>query len=279
MTAIADLSDLINRATGGNSGTPEYVHFYKQARVAGAAAVAVIAGRPHSLWRYEGNPSGASVPGTSGVAIDNGQAAAIKFTSPTGGRQSWLTNFWAGGSAAGTFILYDRLLHNGGLSATTTTAQNVGGTLTRYTDGVGNFAFAEIYTLIGTTATTFTINYTNELGASGRASVAAAIGATSSREVGRIIFVPLNSADRGIRAIASTTVLATTGTAGSFGLTIGHPLAICSVNLSGGSGWRDFATGLPGIPEIVSGACLSLLYIPTATVAPEVHGGYSKVEA
>ena len=32
MAAITDLSDVINRLTGGNNGTPEFVSIYKPAR-------------------------------------------------------------------------------------------------------------------------------------------------------------------------------------------------------------------------------------------------------
>ena len=47
MAAIANLSDLVNRMTGGNSGTPENIWFHKIARHDGAVVAAVpIAGRP-----------------------------------------------------------------------------------------------------------------------------------------------------------------------------------------------------------------------------------------
>ena len=65
MAAIADLSDLINRSTGGNSGTPDNLFFFKRARVAGAAATAPIAGRPASLWTYDGQPSAGTAPSGS----------------------------------------------------------------------------------------------------------------------------------------------------------------------------------------------------------------------
>lgn len=279
MAAIADLSDLINRSTGGNSGTPKNEFFFKNNRVAGAAAPATIAGRPHSLWLYEGIPGAGTVPGTTGVVPTNTQTGAILLDTPGGARETWLTNFWATAITGGTLILYDRILHNGGLNATTTTAQNVGGTMTRYTDGAGNFAFVEIYTIIGTTGTTFTMSYTNEAGISARISPTVVIGGTNFREQTRALFIPLVSGDRGIQAVANVDLLATTGTAGSFGLTVGHPLATCSISVAGISGWRDFVTGLPGLPEIQSGACLSLLWIPVGTTAPEITGGYSKVEA
>lgn len=278
MAALTDLSDLINRATGGNSGTPENLWFFKSARDGGAAATAPIAGRPASLWRYDGQPSAGATPTT--VAIpDNTTTGGLKQTNPGGGRTKWLTQFWAAGLNPGTVILYDRLLHIGGLSGTTTTAQTVGGTLTRYTDGVGNMAWCEIYTIIGTTGTTITMDYTDQDGNSGQTSAAVAIGGTGFREVSRVIMLPLAAGDTGIQAVASVDLLASTGTAGNFGVTVGHPLAYANIDGTGTVGWRDFVSGLPGMPEVKTGACLALLWVPTTTTAPELFGGCAFVEA
>jgi hypothetical protein len=153
MTALADLSDVLNRMTGGNSGTPENIWWHKQARVAGVAATAPIAGRPASLWTYDGQPSGGVAPTTVAVP-DNTTTGGLKQTDPGGGREKWLIGGAVTGSVPGELILYDRLLHIGGLSGTVTTAQTVGGSLTRYTDGVGNMVWAEIYTIIGASSTT-----------------------------------------------------------------------------------------------------------------------------
>jgi hypothetical protein len=278
MAALTDLSDLINRATGGNSGTPQNVFFHKAARIAGAAATATIAGRPASLWLYDGLP-GAGVAPTTVAAPDNTTAGALPFASAGGGRQSWMTQAWATALNAGTLILYDRLLHIGGLSGTVTTAQTVGGTLTRNTGGAGNIVFAEIYTIIGTTSRTITMSYTDQDGNTGQTSTAVLIGATGFREVTRAIMLPLAAGDTGVRAVADVTLSATTGTAGNFGITVGKPIAYMGVGTAGAPGWRDYVTGMPGIPEIEAGACLSLLWYPTTTVAPEIFGGYAIVEA
>lgn len=278
MAAITDLSDLINRATGGNSGTPQNLFFHKQSRVSGAAAVAPIAGRPASLWRYDGQPSAGAAP-TTVAAPDNTTDGALKQASPGGGRQQWLTQFWATGLVAGTVLLYDRLLHIGGLNGTTTTAQTVGGTLTRNTGGVGNLIWVEIYTIIGTTGTTVTATYTNQAGTGSRTTAAVAMGGTGFREVSRVIFLPLQVGDTGVQAVADVDLLATTGTAGNFGVTVGRPIAYAGVGAPGAAGWRDFSTGLPGLPEIEAGACLALLWVPVTTTAPEVFGGVSLVES
>jgi hypothetical protein len=278
MTAIASLSDLVNRLTGGSSGTPETLAFFKTPRVQGAAPTAPIAGRLASLWRYDGSPSGGAAPTTVAVP-DNTTTGGLKQTDPGGGRQKWLHSVMASGLVPGTLILYDRLLHIGNLSGTTTTAQTVGGALTRYTNGAGNFVFAEIYTTVGTTATTITMSYTNQAGTSGRTSQAVAFGGSGFREDTRAVLLPLADGDTGVQAVASTTVLASTGTAGNFGIVVGHVLATVEIGMAGLAGGRTFAQGLPGLPEVLTDACLAWLWMPNSTTTPEIVGMAQFLEA
>lgn len=278
MAAIADLSDLINRATGGNNGTPQGVFGFKVPRIAGAVAPAPTVGRFMSLWRYEGGPSAGNVPTTAAVPT-NTTTGALPFTNPGGSRESWLIQFAAWAHQPGTIVLYDRLLHSGGLSGTNTTAQTVGGTLTRNTNGVGNLIIAEIYTQIGATATTITASYTDQDGNTGQTTTAVTIGGTGFRDASRAIVLPLASDDTGVQAVASITLAGTTGTAGDFGITIAKPIAYVSIGAIGTAGWRDFVTGLPTIPNLATNSCLALGWMPQTTTAPEMFYSYSIIEA
>jgi hypothetical protein len=180
-------------------------------------------------------------------------------------------------------MLYDRLFWQSNLSGTTTTAQTAQGAgttpLTRYTDGIGNIAWVEIYSQIGTSTTSVTASYTNQAGTSGKTTTAVTIGGTGFREQTRVIMLPLQTGDTGVQNVNTMTVLTSTGTAGLIGITVAHPLALMTIGQAGGSGWRDFTTGLPGIPEIKTSACLSLLWFPSTTTSPEIFGGLSLVEA
>ena len=167
-------------------------------------------------------------------------------------------------------MLYDRLLQNGGLSGTNTSAQTVGGTLTRNTGGEGNQIWAEIYTLIGTTATTITASYTNQAGVSGRTTKAVAIGGTGNREAERMLPLPLQDGDTGVQAVASATLAATTGTAGSFGITVVRPLGLGLISAAALGYWRDYVAGLPGLPLIDPDACLALSFYANSTAAPQL---------
>lgn len=281
MAAITDLSDLINRQTGGNSGTPENIFYHKVPRVAGVAATATIGGRGASLWTYDGMPAGGVAP-TSGAIPDRLLQGAIPFTAPGGSRDKHLIGASIASSFAGVYLLYDRLFHIGGLSGTSTAAQSVQGAtpspaLTRNTGGAGNMAFYEIYTIIGTTGTTLTMTYTNEAGTGSRTSIIN-IGGTNFREVTRMQRIPLAAGDSGIRAIRQIQLLGTTGTLGNFGITIAQPLAWVPIGATGTMGWRDYTTGLPGIPVIHPDACLALMFIPSSTTAPEIFGTLATIE-
>lgn len=281
MAALTDLSDLINRQTGGNSGAPEAVFFHKVPRIAGTAATAPIAGRGLSLWTYDGMPGGGAVPTTAAIPVRT-TAGAMPFTAPGGSREKLTISAGLVPLIAGTYQLYDRLFHIGNLSGISTTDQTIQGStptpaLTRNTGGAGNFAFYEIYTAVGTTSATLTMTYTDQDGNTGQTSTIN-IGATGFREETRAQRIPLAAGDSGIRAIASVQLTASTGTAGNFGITIAQPLAVVPVGAAGVMGWRDYTTGLPGIPMIDPNACLSLLFIPGAATATELFGALGFVE-
>jgi hypothetical protein len=281
MAAITDLSDLIHRQSGGSNGTPENIFFHKVPRVAGVAATTPLAGRGCSLWTYDGMPAGGVAP-TSGAIPDRTTTGAISFTAPGGSRDKHLIGASVAPNIAGIYMLYDRLFHIGGLSGLSTAAQQIqddpaSPALTRNTGGAGNIAFYEIYTVIGTTSRTLTMTYTNQAGTGSRTSTIN-IGGTGFREVTRMQRIPLEAGDSGIQAIEQIQLNVSTGTAGNFGITIAQPLAWIPVGAAGTMGWRDYTTGLPGIPVIDPDACLSLMFIPASATAPELYGSLATIE-
>lgn len=278
MAALTDISDLTNRSTGGNSGTPEITWWHKTDRIAGTL-ITPEQEQPLSLWMNDGSPGGGALPPTSAAVPDNTTDGGLKQADPGGGRAKWLTawgNFYA--NAQCTVYLYDRLLHISGLNATTTTAQTVGGTITRYTgtESWTNQVFVEINADIGATATTITMSYTNQDGAAGQTSDTVTFGGTGFRLQSRFIQIPLASGDTGVRAVASVTVLATTGTAGDFGIVIGRPLTMVTATQRGGGGLRAY---LEDIPEIRTDACLAMYVIPHEVQTARVGGFMATVEA
>jgi hypothetical protein len=281
MANIQDLSDLINRSSGGASGAPESIFFYKVARVGGAAAAAPAAGRTHSLWRYDGFPAGGSTPGAAEIPTKD-TAGAIPFTNASAGFEKWMTQIASTGLNAGTLILYDRIFQEGGFNATATGDQTVQGdppspAITRNVSGVGNIMFAEIGTIIGTTSVNLSAEYVDDLG--NTASSTVNIGATGFREANLARIIPFAAGDRGVRAVKKIRLSGTTGTAGAFSIVIGKPIAWIPIGVAGGAGWRDYSTGLPTIPKIEDDACLAFLWVSSTTTAPEIFGALSMIQA
>lgn len=270
MTEFADLSEVINRMTGGNSGNPESLFVWLDNRIDSAAANVTVAGRMSSLWQYNSSMGGSGVVPTAAAIPDNTTRGGLMQSNPTGGREKWLLGNGMTCSAAGAVLLYDRLLHNGGLSGTVTTAQTVGGTLTRNTGGIGNQIWIEVYALIGATSRTITASYTNQDGVSGRTTKPALIGATGYREAQRLIMLPLQDDDIGVQAVDSVTLSASTGTAGNFGVVIAKPIGLGLIPGAGTGYWRDYLTGLPGLPKIDTNACLALAFMANSTAAPQI---------
>jgi hypothetical protein len=258
MAELVSISDIINRATGG-AGAFENLFFFKDARIAAAAAVTTTIGFWNSLWQYNGHPAGGAVPTTAAVPT-RATTGSLFQANPGGGRQKWITGIAGTCATYGTLVLYDRLLHNGGLSGTVITAQTVGGTLTRYTNGDGNQIWLEIYTQIGNTQTTVTASYTNQAGVAGRTTTARLIGGASYREAQRVLQLPLQAGDTGVQSVESVTLAATTGTAGDFGVVIAHPLITAAFDEVGVGALRDTISAVPGPVEIVTDACLSMFW-------------------
>jgi hypothetical protein len=281
MAALTDLSDLINRQSGGSNGNPNNLFWHKVPRVGGVAATAPIAGRGCSLWTYDGMPAGGAVPTVAAIP-DRSTTGALPFTAPGGSRDLHLIGASVTPLTAGVYLLYDRLMHIGGLAGNSTADQAVQGSpaspaLMRNTGGAGNIAWYEIYTAIGTTATTLTMTYTDQDGNTGQTSTIN-IGGTGFREVTRAQRIPLAAGDTGMRAIEKVKLTATTGTLGNFGITIAQPLAWIPVGSPGTMGWRDYTTGLPGIPVPDPDACLAVMFLPAVATAPEVWGCFATVE-
>lgn len=282
MAALTDLSDIINRVTGGGSpsGSPETIFFYKDARVGGAAAAAAIVGQITSLWQYNGQPSDGPVPTSNagGENPTNTSTGSMRQTNPTGSAQKWLLGINSGCVGAGTLFLHDRLWQQSGFSGTVTGNQTITSSLSRYTSGSGNQIWIEIYTQIGVTGTVISASYTNQDGTAGKITPAKVIGATNNREAQRLIQLPLASGDTGVRSVDVINMAVSTGTAGGYSLLIIHPITTVPIGLAGVGSVRDLISGLPGVMEILPNACLMLSWYANTVAVPQVFGSLHMIE-
>jgi hypothetical protein len=226
------------------------------------SATTKAAGSFHSLWKTAGFPAAGANPATgAGEIPTKSTLGALYFADPGGTNDLYIGTLTLQSATVGTFILYDRLWANSGLSGTVTTAQSFTmPALTRHADGIGVEAFLEIYTATGSTAVTATISYTNTDDVAGRSGTASIV---ASPVAGQMFPFQLAAGDKGIKSIQSVTLSATTGTAGSFGLTLVKrkcSIAVTAANV--GSTQDAIALGLPTLQD---GACVAIMVQASAT--------------
>jgi len=286
MTAIKDAIDLITQKsnglvttadqiaslmTDGGAVAMETIYSHKEPRVAGAAASAAIIGQPLSMWQFEGTPLTHGAVPTVWANPTRATLGGFQQANPGGGRTKLMLSLIAGCQNGGYLIIGDRLGHMGGLDGTLTTAQNVNGgspgAPTRNTGGVGNLLLIEIYTAVGATATTITANYTNDQGTAGQVTQPIVFGGASRQEAQRVMVMSLAAGDKGVRSVTSVTVLATTGTAGNFGVTLFRPL-MC-IPFASATGCGHIINALNHAMSVLdTDACLSMIFVPTVAALP-----------
>jgi hypothetical protein len=240
----------------------EYVDKLKENRVADFSTTTIRIQRPNASWQSF-NPTPATP--TTSVALDKNSLQSMgPIPAVSTGRLTMLgARVNTSNYGAASMMVVDLLNVSGGLNATLTTAQTTNlptAALTRHTTGEGVMAGIVVYTIIGTTATTVTISYTNSSGVSGRTSTATTFGGGFYREVGLLIPIPLQAGDTGVRSIESVTLTATTGTAGNFGVCLFKPLSMISLESATGTMPLDsVSTGciIGSLCEIHPDACLT----------------------
>lgn len=234
-------------------------------------SVTAVAGRIDSLWTAAPFPG--ATPTTAAVPT-RATAGAVGQQNPGAGLVRYLARVKVTNAGPrGTLILIDRLSHQGGLSGIVTTAQTTNlptAALTRNTSGVDVKAALYAYTAVGSTATTVSMNYTNQAGTSGRVSPLRDFGTTThGGAADRFLEMPLQAGDYGVRSVESVTVTATTGTAGNFGVVLYRQLLSLPLMGPFPSSEVDYDLdamfGLGCFPEIPTDACLEWLFLGDST--------------
>lgn len=231
-----------------------------------ASIASQTAGNYVSLWRATGQPGQGAIPAAA-AACNNATVGAINFTQQTAPSTSYLAQLEVScGNATMTLEIHDRLAHMGGLSGTLTTAQTVGIDFNSLTADnlparLGDTNFSDIqwwlewYTATGATAANATVAVTYNDGTTGNLT-AASLAATRPAS----LMIPLNGlipsagAGKYIRAVNTVTLSATTGTAGSFGVTATRFRGSVFAPIANAKFKEDWAT--LGLPEIANSSCL-----------------------
>ena len=217
-----------------------------------------------------------AIPTTS-VALDSASDLAIGPLPAVGsGRLSILGGRFNPTGLGGVAVIAADLLNvSGGLNSTLTTTQTTNlptAALTRYTSGEGVMAGLCIWSQLGNTVTTVTVSYTNQSGTPGRISTPVQIGSNNAANAaGRLIALPLEPGDTGVRSVESVTLAGTTATAGNFGVCLFKPLAMFAMNdFQGAHVFDAISTGgfIGALAEVHPDACLSILGISAIANMP-----------
>jgi hypothetical protein len=211
---------------------------------------------------------GAGVDPSSGLGGDvptDATAGAFPFTNVT---DTHLARLEVYATVAGTLILYDRLLHNSGISATSTGAQTLNTVaLTRPdANGADVEAWWQVYVVMGAGTPTITLSYTDQVGNAGAAATAVMVTTSAANRTGPFA---LASGDTGVRSVQTWTNSATMSS-GTIGLvlrrqvaTAGFPFANAAISLD--------AIRL-GLPRVYDDACLELVWLASSTTSNTVAG-------
>lgn len=213
---------------------------------------------------------------SSGGKTYNQSTAGVGFPKWTanGATTTYIGRVGATFATAGTLHLYGLLWACSGFSGIVTTAQAVtgfSGMPTRNANGVGCEIWIGCSTATGATASNMTVQYTNELGVSGRSTVSTAH--IASMPAFRMYQVPLQSGDLGVQSIQSITLSASTVTAGNLWVMIMDRYASISAPIVNISNVADFAT--LGLPKIYDESCVMFVHQATATSSGVIMGSMS----
>jgi 3',5'-cyclic AMP phosphodiesterase CpdA len=243
-----------------------------------ASIANAVGGQLFSLWRATGTPAQGAIPGAAAIPT-SALAGAMGFANQTGPATSYYA--WqtiAAGNAATSVEVHDRVGHMGGLNGTLLTAQTVsldlsttGGGLVAARRGDANYSdiqwWLEWYTDTGATASNATVNVTYDDASTGNLAVIAVGGTVRASRM-----IPLVSAVAGrfIRGVNNVTLSASTGTAGSFGVTATRPRT--AVNANTANKYEQFDWAQLGLPEIPNDSCLQIIMLCSTTSTGTVRG-------
>ena len=217
-------------------------------------------------------PSAASAGGTLHTSTDAGFPT---LSSPTGTR--YIAKVELTGVTSGAIHIYDRVWSCSGFSGIVTTAQAVTNfpTITRPdVNGTGLEIWIECYTATGATASNVTVQYTNQSGTAGRNTVSTAH--ITSMPANRMYPVPLQAGDTGVKSVQSVTLSASTGTAGSFGVTLLKRIATIPLATANIPTVQDFAT--LGFSKIPANTALNFIHQGTTTSSGIILGSFTLIE-
>lgn len=234
-----------------------------------------------SLWRATGQPTQGGIPTVTGQSCISSLTGSTGILSVATSLTGYLGGLSINGSVAHHFYVYDRLMHLGGLSGTasgsTALADCSVTALSYYIDGSRGIAtdcsnvewWLDIYADIGTTARVITFTYTGPAN-SGQTCTLSYGGASPLNQDSRSFRILPATEGSVICSIQSFNPAASTGTAGSWGITARRNITMVSMGQPYIGATYDFA-GV-GMPKVYHDSCLEFIVLSSTTSSGVIDG-------
>ena len=247
-----------------------------------ASIASQAAGTYVSLWRATGQPGQGAIPAAAAVC-NNSLTGAIGFSQQAAPATSYGAYLEAvTGNSAMTVEIHDRLMHIGGLYGSLAIAQPVGIDLAGFSSDnlvarVGDSNYSDVqwwlewYTATGATAVIATVAVVYHDGTTGNITASLAANRPASFMLPLNGLIPSAATDKFIRGVTSVTLSATTGTAGSFGVTATRSRMTIGCAIANFKFVADWAA--LGLPEIYNSSCLFPIVLTSTTSTGTVRGG------
>jgi hypothetical protein len=247
-----------------------------------ASITGQLAGTFTSLWRATGQPAQGAIPGAAAVC-DELTTGCFQIPQQTAPIKTYLTYMEGANTNAGmTLELHDRLMHMGGLNGTLTTSQTVNVDLeanlgvSNLADRIGDSDYSDVqwwlewYAATGATNVQPTINVTYSDGTSGNLTLfSLGVSRPASHMINLNVFRPA-AVTAFIRDVNTLQLSATTGTAGSFGITATRKrgsLYMPIANAMFNANWADIP-----LCEIRQESCLFPMMLNSTTSSGAMRG-------
>jgi hypothetical protein len=265
---------------GALTGSSDVIAGAKPPKAFLKSSITTVAGGFSSLWYTSGLPgAGVTAPLISGGGgtCDDTTAGALSLPELAAGEDMYLAQLQATSNVASTLVLYDRLVHASGINSNSTAAQTINSVALPSrapTNGVGVEVWLEWRTAGGATNQGWSMNYTDDAGNTGNTSVATGNLGTSIA-ANRMFMLPLAAGDQGVRAVASVTATAASGTNNDIVLVLLKRLAQVTIPATALGQALDYLALITAKINGASGGnkpCLALMVLASTTSSGTMLG-------
>jgi len=242
----------------------------------------MVAGHASSRWRASGIPVQAAIPAAAAICT-NALSGALPLPTKDANDHRVLAKLDFQMAAVGhTLLIEDRLMHMGGLSGIVATAQTVNVSLfanlanNNLAERIGETDYSEVqwflewYTATGSTGVTPTAQCTFHDGTTGNVNIDVLGGTALPASVAAGRRYRLNPTNGKYIRSVETVTMATTGTAGSFGVTAVRPRASALCVIANQLATVDWS--MLGAPRIFDQSCLTFGQICITTSSRALTG-------